>query len=421
MKDKEAAEIPWQVQAAIYSAGMFSFSMVLISSLVLTVLADSLTDSEFLIGLIIGSRYFLTLALSIHGGALMDRLGTRRVMVGFAIVATFSPFLFPAALMLPFGTAVTVIILLQMIAGVSDAMVWIGAQALSSHIMQGRRRYVGRLTAIVRLGAFFGPPLFGFIWDFTDIWTTFIAMGLWSGAGLIAVLKIPKTSQEKDVADKTRIRFTEVIPRFSDYLAAFRLIAIPAVGLILMVTMVRIGGTGIQNSFYIVFLNEGGISATAVGVLIGFAQLLASAGSLASATLARIIHPHWLVVVAVFLTVITIAITPLLVIDASTVLIMLLLAMAIGARGLCLGVSQPMEISVLSRSVGSTEQGVAAGLRTTVNRFASAGIPPVMGAIAELVGIRNSFYVLGVVLMIVILCAALFVSRHPKLGKQEEE
>jgi len=417
MKDTSAPEIPWQTQAAIYGAGLFSFTMVLISSLIVTLLAVQLTKSEFLIGLIVGSRYFLTLALSIHGGALMDRLGTRRVMIAFALVAVVAPLLFPLALLLPFGAAIISIILLQMLAGVSDAMVWVGAQALSGHIMKGHRLYVGRMTAIVRLGAFFGPIIFGYIWDQTSVTTTFVLMALWSALGFWCVLKIPSTSQEEITPKNTKFNLSDIIPRMSDYIAAFRLIAIPAVALILLVTMVRIGGTGIQSSFYVVFLRDIEISAAIIGVLIGIAQLLASVGSLSASSIARMIHPHWLVIYAVFMTVITIAITPVLVFGASMWITLLLLATIIGVRGLCLGISQPMEISVLGQAVATTEQGVGAGLRTTVNRLASSVVPPLMGAVAELVGIRNSFFIMGALLLIILGFSALFVKRNRDLGR----
>ncbi|MFL2669360.1 MAG: MFS transporter [Alphaproteobacteria bacterium] len=417
MKDTSAPEIPWQTQAAIYGAGLFSFTMVLISSLIVTLLAVQLTKSEFLIGLIVGSRYFLTLALSIHGGALMDRLGTRRVMIAFALVAVVAPLLFPLALLLPFGAAIISIILLQMLAGVSDAMVWVGAQALSGHIMKGHRLYVGRMTAIVRLGAFFGPIIFGYIWDQTSVTTTFVLMALWSALGFWCVLKIPSTSQEEITPKNTKLNLSDIIPRMSDYIAAFRLIAIPAVALILLVTMVRIGGTGIQSSFYVVFLRDIEISAAIIGVLIGIAQLLASVGSLSASSIARMIHPHWLVIYAVFMTVITIAITPVLVFGASMWITLLLLATIIGVRGLCLGISQPMEISVLGQAVATTEQGVGAGLRTTVNRLASSVVPPLMGAVAELVGIRNSFFIMGALLLIILGFSALFVKRNRDLGR----
>ena len=419
MKDTSAPEIPWQTQAAIYGAGLFSFTMVLISSLIVTLLAVQLTKSEFLIGLIVGSRYFLTLALSIHGGALMDRLGTRRVMIAFALVAAVAPLLFPLALLLPFGAAIILIILLQMLAGVSDAMVWVGAQALSGHIMKGHRLYVGRMTAIVRLGAFFGPIIFGYIWDQTGITTTFVLMALWSALGFWCVLKIPPTSQEEIIPKNAKLNLSDIIPRMNDYITAFRLIAIPAVALILLVTMVRIGATGIQSSFYVVFLRDIEISAAMIGILIGIAQLLASVGSLSASSIARMIHPHWLVIYAVFMTVITIAITPVLVFGAPMWLTLLLLATIIGVRGLCLGISQPMEISILGQAVATTEQGVGAGLRTTVNRLASSVVPPLMGAVAELVGIRNSFFIMGALLLIILGFSALFVKRNRDLGRDE--
>ena len=419
MKDTSAPEIPWQTQAAIYGAGLFSFTMVLISSLIVTLLAVQLTKSEFLIGLIVGSRYFLTLALSIHGGALMDRLGTRRVMIAFALVAAVAPLLFPLALLLPFGAAIILIILLQMLAGVSDAMVWVGAQALSGHIMKGHRLYVGRMTAIVRLGAFFGPIIFGYIWDQTGVTTTFVLMALWSALGFWCVLKIPPTSQEEIIPKNAKLNLSDIIPRMNDYITASRLIAIPAVALILLVTMVRIGATGIQSSFYVVFLRDIEISAAMIGVLIGIAQLLASVGSLSASSIARMIHPHWLVIYAVFMTVITIAITPVLVFGAPMWLTLLLLATIIGVRGLCLGISQPMEISILGQAVATTEQGVGAGLRTTVNRLASSVVPPLMGAVAELVGIRNSFFIMGALLLIILGFAALFVKRNRDLGRDE--
>jgi MFS family permease len=416
MNDTPREYIPWQTQAAIYGAGLFSFTMVLISTLIIALLALQLTDSEFLIGLIVGSRYFLTLVLSIHGGALMDRLGTRRVMIAFAVVAVIAPFLFPLALLLPFAVAISVIILLQMIAGVSDAMVWVGAQALSGQVMQGRRRYVGRMTSIVRFGAFFGPSLFGLLWDDTGVWPTFVLMGVWSALGLLCVLKIPQVSEEAETVSSAPVRVADLVPRIADYLSAFRLIAIPAVALILMVTMVRIGATGIQSSFYVVFLREVEISAAVIGFLIGFAQLIASGGSLMASPIARVLHPHWLTICAVFMTVVTIAITPVLVFDAPIWVTLFLLATAIGLRGLCLGISQPMEISVLGRAISSTEQGKGAGLRTTANRLASSVVPPLMGAIAEVVGIRNSFFVMGAGLLLVLLLAVIFVKCHPNLG-----
>ena len=136
--------------------------------------------------------------------------------------------------------------------------------------------------------------------------------------------------------------------------------------------------------------------------------------------MARVIHPHWLVLCAVSMTVITIALTPLLVFGAVVWVTLILLAFVIGIRGLCLGISQPMEISVLGRAISINEQGLGAGLRTTVNRLASSLIPPLMGAVAEFVGIQNSFFIMGGFLLIILFFAALFVKQSDSLGNRKK-
>lgn len=409
-------EIPWRTQAAIYGAGLVGFSMVVISSLVIAFVIAERTQSAFLIGLVLGSRYFLTVILSIHGGVMMDRLGTRRVMIVFGIVATIVPLLFPLALSLPLGRAVVALVVLQMVAGLSDAMGWMGSQTLSGNILQGRRLYIGRMTAIVRVGAFVGPVLFGFLWETGGLWPTFIVMSLWSGLGLLSAWKIPSLAEDTAELQHTRVRPRDLMPRFSDYISAFSLALVPAIGLVLLVTVVRIAGTGIQSSFYVVFLKDFGISAAMIGILIGVAQLVASGGSLSARPLARVIHPHWLIIVAVAITVVTIAVTPFLTISAPFFVVYGLLMLVIGLRGLCLGISQPLEISILGRALGASSQGKGVGLRTTVNRIASAVIPPFMGGVAEFVGIANSFLVMGGILSLVLAVAAIAVFRRRDLA-----
>jgi hypothetical protein len=41
-------------------------------------------------------------------------------------------------------------------------------------------------------------------------------------------------------------------------------------------------------------------------------------------------------------------------------------------------------------------QGKGVGLRTTINRVMNAGLPPVVGAIVEIAGLENAFYIVGV-------------------------
>jgi predicted MFS family arabinose efflux permease len=386
---------------------MVNFSMSWVASVVLGLWLLEMKTPAWLIGIVIGSRHVLTLFLSIHGGALMDRLGTKRLMVGFGIIGIIAPLLFPLSPWIP-G-----LVVLQMVAGLSEAMGWLGAQTLSGSAMKANPVYLGRLSFAARLGGFVGPWMIGIVWDRFGIWPSFIAMSLWAAVGLVAALQLPDAETDRPQSSGARVRARDLMPRLTDYVAAGRLVALPAIGLIMFATVSRIGGTGIQNSFYVIYLKSVGIDGSAIGALLGAANFCGGIGSFAIAPLVRRVHPHWLVIIIVTLTVFAIAATPFL--SGSYVLLMV----AIGLRGLCLGISQPLEISITSRALGADRQGTGFGLRTTANRAASTMVPMVMGGIADVVGIESSFIVMGAILLAVMVGAAAFVRRNPTLGRKD--
>ncbi len=409
MADSEKPAVPWRTQCAIYGAGIFNFSMVPISALVVALYVTEIAHSAALVGIVLGARHFLTMLLSIHGGILMDRLGTRRVMIGFSAVAVVMPLLYPVV---PWVYA---LILLQMVAGLADAMGWMGAQALSGRVMSGNPVYVGRMLFLVRIGSFVGPLLFGFLWGVLGAGTTFFCMAVWSAAGFVSVLMIP--SPARDVAPERRAKFGlfDLLPNWSDHRAAFGIVAIPAITLILSVTIARVGGTAIQSSFYVVYLQGLAIEEWLIGFLVGTAGLCASFGTLGSAWFAKRMHPHWAVIGAVAITVLAIAVTPLL------GGIFVILFLVIGLRGICLGISQPIEISSLAQALERGAQGKGVGVRTMVNRVAGTFIPPIMGGFAEIAGVENSFLLMGVLLAAIVVCAGFFVHLNPSLGPQRAD
>ena len=147
------------------------------------------------------------------------------------------------------------------------------------------------------------------------------------------------------------------------------------------------------------------------------AQLIASGGSLLAQPFSKIIHVHWLPLLAVSMTVVTVALTPLLAFGHGLWPIFTMLVIVISIRGLFLGMCQATEISVLGQNIGDDQQGIGVGLRTTVNRIASSFIPPLMGGVAELIGVKNSFFVMGVFLLMFVAMASYFVRYHHSLGK----
>ena len=88
--------------------------------------------------------------------------------------------------------------------------------------------------------------------------------------------------------------------------------------------------------------------------------------------------------------------------------IMILLFIAAMIRGSSQGLGQPVMFAVLSRAVSREEQGRSIGLRTTINRIASVGVPPFMGIIAELYGLEASFAITGAVFLAISAGAVVF-------------
>lgn len=372
--------IPLRTQLAVYLTGAFGNSTENVTSVIIPLWAVSLGASPVMIGIIIGARHVLTMVFSIHGGALMDRLGTRRVLVAVGLIGAILP------LMVPLTPLIATTIVIQMIAGFSSTFGWMGAQAQVGEIMKGSAVHAGRMSFVLRFAQLGGPPAAGLAWDFGGPWGGFGFWAFWGACLFVSSLALPKPASEGPVQP---VRAADLVPRLADYVAAFRMLAVPAIALIVMLTFVRMGANGVQNSFYVVYLEEIGYPGTLIGILLGAASVLGFAGSLSVGPLVRVFNQFWLLIATITLGVVLIAITPLL------GGIFWLLLVAITLRGGTMGLSQPLMISILSQSAGKGNQGKGVGLRTTANRLTSLSVPVVMGAVVELVGLEWSFLVIG--------------------------
>jgi MFS family permease len=379
--------------------------MFYLASVVVPLWVATIESSPLLIGIVLGSRHLLPLFLSIHGGALMDRLGGRRVMVFFGIVGIITPLLFP---IMPW---IWTILVLQMIAGLSDSMGWLGAQTLIGHHMRGSTTYTARLSFTCRFGPLFAPPAIGFIWDVYGPTWAFVGLSVWGIGFLICALMLPRHEQDPvtvKTPKETRVRVRDVMPRMVDYVDAFRLLSIPAIALIVMVSMLSHVGSSVQSSFYVVYLGGEGFTGTEIGSLLTAASLAALFGALSSHWMARHFKPYWFVMCTILAGVLSVAITPALG-------LFWMLVMASSVRGAANGTTQPIVISTVLRAVGPEARGKAAGMRGTCNRISSIAAPVVMGGLAEIVGIETSFYLVGVIATMLMGALVVHVKRSAAL------
>jgi MFS family permease len=407
-----------RTEIAVYGVGAFSTTMHFMAVTIVPLWVVGLELSPFLLGIVLGCRPVASLFLSIHIGALMDKVGGRRVMLFFAILGTLAPLFYP---MMPWVWAV---IMLQMIWGLADSMGWLGAQTLIGQLMQGRTVYAGRLSVVSRAGNVVGPPLVGALWDIAGPWAAFGFAGLWGTGAIICAFMLPRGETHATAGEPggpppslpaggmSWLRL--LVPDPADYVSTFRLLALPTVAITAAIGMMVHLGNNIQSSFYVVWLNQSGISGTLIGVLFSLSSVTAGLGPLLAAPLSRYVRPYWLLWWVVWLAIVLIAITPVLGIFALFAAILLL-------RTLLNGVHQPLVITLMLRTAGRGSEGKAIGLRATANRITSILAPVMMGAIAEVVGIEISFYILGALATAAMLAIAVWMSRHPEIHQNAGE
>jgi MFS family permease len=404
-----AERFGWRLQGAVYASAFFTGNLFPMISVVMPLWALAMGASPLVIGLLVSSRQILTVTLSIHSGALMDRYGPRTVImvlgaVGAAIMASFP--------LLPFIWAA---ILLQMASGFTETTNWIGTQAMVGKLLRGHAVYAGRMTAAARFGGFAGPWATGLCWQYGGPFAAFGFLAVWVFGGVIAAWFVPRHEDippppaEPGAAPApppaTR-RGPDVMPKLSDYVTAFRLLALPAVALVILATFMRQAGSGMQSSFYGVWLNEAGFSAGTIGFLIGTSNMVSAFAALSIGPLTKRAADHWLLVAMITLSIVGVAITPLLPSFP-------LLVAAISLRGGAQGLNLPLMMSISSRAVGLDLQGRVAALRITFNRLGGALVPLAMGALAEVVGIERSFYIMGALGIVLIALLAVWVWRSP--------
>lgn len=395
-KAAEREAYSWRLQGPIYGTAFFTGNLFPISHVIVPLWAAIELDASLLmVGIIIASRQLLPVTMSIHGGALLDRFGPRRVIMVLGVLGACS------TAMVPFFPFIWATILFQVIIGFCETTNWIGVQSAVGTLMKGNAVYAGRMTASARVGGFFGPVLVGVAYEAGGPIGGFVCFGAWALCGAIGAMFLPR--HEGGAKDQVASRSlsanaapavaieqerTDVLPSLSDYREAFRLLLIPAIALVIAATFMRQTGSGMQASFYGIWLKDLGYTATSIGLLIGIGNGVSALAALCIGPLTRRIADYWLLILAVGAAIIGVAATPLF----ET---WVFLGLAICVRGAGQGLNLPLMMSIASRSVAPRLQGRAAALRISFNRFGGMLFPVIMGALAEVIGLEYAFYAIG--------------------------
>ena len=397
---------------AVYAFGIFSMALIDIFVLLIPIFAkESLGMSDGEIGSLVGARSLLSLFLSIHGGALMDRFGTRRITLIFTGTVIICGPLFPLL------STFWALFILQVISGFAISLGWSGAQTLIARVAEGDAEYIGRFSTFARVGTTIAPILAGLLFDLGGAWLAYGFGTFWAVGAVYALWRAPEPNPPPNRSESIpQFRMMDIMPKISDYTATFALMAIPAVAFTAVAMLVRNSTYGIQTTVYVTYAQDAGLTATKIGLLFAAIEMAGAVGSWYSGRIMRRFNPIRVLVVTTFITVSLVSATPVLGgFGSTTWSIFGFLLIGQLARGMTQGVSQPILFSVQAIIVTKDQQGTVVGLRQTMNRFGGIVIPPLIGFTSDIYGREESFYIVGGGLLVMLLALAIYARFVPKI------
>jgi MFS family permease len=380
--------------AAPYASGLFSMGQAELLTFIVPLWAVLQGASPAEIGLLVGAKSMLTFLLAIHGGALMDRLGTRRVMLFFTGLTGLLAALYPFLPWLP------LMVVMQMMIGFASNMTWIGAQTIIAQTTGGDPAKIGKFSFFARIGNVAAPVLMGLLWDFAGPTLSFFGVSCWSACMFLVVSRIENPQAAHTLV--ARVTWRDILPKLSDYTGSLKLALIPAVAFTLAISFTRHATNAAENSFLIVYLRELGFAGAQIGAMFSLAEILNGVGSLLVGRFITRFPLHWTMILFTAFSIVLLALTPFL------GGLFVLLAGAQCLRRMSEGLVQPLMFSLQAKAAPRNLQGAIVGLRVTNNRLASILTPIVMGLIVQAFGLTWGFLAVGG-LLLAGCCALAFV------------
>lgn len=387
---------------AIYAAGFFSLSYMQMLALATPLWGSHLGLSVAMIGLAAAARFMSSFIYSMHFGALMDSIGTRRFLVAFSAQCALLPLLYP---LLPFTVPFLVI---QLVLGLAAGTVWLAAQVAIARVARGESRKTGRFSLFTASGLVAGPLIIGYAWDKFGHFGGFATLVLWGSGLFVASLLLPREQDPRSRKMNMRI----LIPDLRSYFASLSELTRPLIAFVILCTFIRLASMSMLETFYPLLLQTAGSSLAVIGVLFAIGNLASTPSSLLAVWWERVWGSSRRgLTLSTVLTVLPVVVLPFVHDFWSR-------ALLFSIYGFGLGLSMPLMLTLLSQGAGAHQQGSVAGLRAAANRLAAITLPLLMGVVAEILGLAYAFVVLGLGLLATLLIAeVLFVKWQ--LSKKE--
>ena len=395
-------KISLRAEFTAYSTAFISIGMLpMVQMLVPLWCVVELNMSATQIGLIAGARAFLATFFSIHSGALLDRIGVKRVGTFCAVTSIFLMLLYPTVPIITNSNQIQflLLIMLQLVSGFLHTIGWIGAQTQIGQLTRGSPTHMGRFVSVSNFSNFITPLVVGWCWDFGQsasiggAWLAFGAVAVWNMALWFSIALMPIA--DGIIIPMNRPKLLECLPKFNDYKKALRLLLIPSVAFVVTCSFLMNGLIQLRMNFLSVYMETIGYEGTVIGFVTGLAFLVAGATALPTKQARKFLKPQWIVLLMILLS--AIGNGAVGVFENVSGLIFTTIIFGAGV-----GLGMAYILSLLSQSVSTTQFGLSVGLRTTANRFSACLIPVLAGLIIDISGgnFGKGFYTVALVFIV---------------------
>jgi MFS family permease len=340
------------------------------SKLALTLFAIDLGASQISIGALIAMYSVAPVMLGLYAGKLTDRLGVRKPMIAGTLgvfVALMIPYVFPG---LPALYVTSALI------GASWVFYNVCAQNLIGILSNAasRPRNFSNYGLVMAGGSFFGPQLCGFSIDHFGFQRTYLYLALVPVAAALIMMawRAMPSGLGSHLASEEPATYSA------------NLLANKPLRRTLVTSAIILTGTDLFQFYMPIYGHSIGLSASAIGTILGMFSVAAFVVRLVMPTLVRRWTADAVLVWALF-------------IGGAAYLLFpfceqgLLLAAVAFILGLGMGCSQPLSLMLIYDRAPPGRSGEALGLRLTINNFMHIAVPMIFGSLGTAFGVAPVF------------------------------
>jgi len=336
--------------------------------------AKGLTGAE--LGILFSLPAVAQLAITLVGGAYVDRVGGRRIMLASSVL------LAAGALAMPFAWDFRTLFAAQLILVLARATFWPANWAIASELPGDHGVQAGRLNAVSSLGQILGNGSCGFVLALGGFNVTFGTLAALAAGAFVLGLRTPKTPRAPVLGQSL----------FGNYRVLIRM---PVLFYGVMCAYLSALPFSLSLSFYPLLLQYLGFGEEASGLLLA---LRAVGGIGAGLLIARFVRTGpgslWPIVSGAFVSA-GVGLQPLFGHWASVGALMFALGVGSGLMTVYFQVTLAALVKPEMRGSAMALGGVGWGVSHITT-------PLVMGLMADRYGIPSGFYVLGVASLVVV-------------------